>query len=109
MIVLALAASLAALGSPPAAQAQTRRVTVQMDWVIGGAHAEFFIAKDKGFYAAKGLDVTISRGFGSAAGTRSFHSTCQSEAAYERINSTAVGCGERRPRRVLIVTGKNVR
>ena len=56
------ATSLAGLSS---AEAQSKRVTVQMDWVVGGAHAGFFVAKEKGFYAAKGLDVTISRGFGS--------------------------------------------
>ena len=57
-----LGASLAGLS---AADAQPKRVTVQMDWVIGGAHGGFFVAKEKGFYAAKGLDVTINRGFGS--------------------------------------------
>ena len=32
-----------------------------------------------------------------------------SDAAYDRINSTAVGSGERSPRKVLMATGKNVR
>jgi len=69
LIAITLVAVAAGLGTSlaglPAAEAQAKRVTVQMDWVIGGAHGGFFVAKEKGFYAARGLDVTISRGFGS--------------------------------------------
>lgn len=65
-VTLVVAAWLAAsFAGVPLADAQAKRVSVQMDWVIGGAHGGFFVAKEKGFYTAKGLDVTISRGFGS--------------------------------------------
>lgn len=65
-VTLVVAAWLAAsFAGVSVADAQPKRVSVQMDWVIGGAHGGFFVAKDKGFYAAKGLDVTIGRGFGS--------------------------------------------
>ena len=47
--------------------------------------------------------------YGSAAGTRNFHKTSFGVAAYNLMSSTAVGGGERSPRDVLIVTGKNVR
>ena len=47
------------------AEAQKKKVSVQLAWVVGGLHAGFFVAKEKGFYGAKGLDVTINRGFGS--------------------------------------------
>src|SRR5919204_3351499 len=47
--------------------------------------------------------------YGSAEGTRSFHSTRQRGAAYERISSRARGSADWRPRSVLMVTGKNVR
>jgi NitT/TauT family transport system substrate-binding protein len=40
-------------------------VTLAVDWVIGGTHTPYFVAVDKGFYAASNLAVTISRGFGS--------------------------------------------
>ncbi|MBI3001226.1 MAG: ABC transporter substrate-binding protein, partial [Deltaproteobacteria bacterium] len=50
---------------PPHSQAQNKKVLVQLGWVVGGYHAGFFVAKEKGYYAAKGLDVTITRGFGS--------------------------------------------
>jgi NitT/TauT family transport system substrate-binding protein len=59
-IALGLSAVFAAL--PVAAQ---EAVSLALDWVINGTHAGFFIAQDKGFYREAGLDVTISRGFGS--------------------------------------------
>ena len=55
----------ASLGMAPAADAKTRKVRLQLDWVIMGYHAGFFVAKDKGFYKSKGLEVSIGRGYGS--------------------------------------------
>lgn len=52
-------------GFPSSSEAQNKKVLVQLAWVVGGLHAGFFVAKEKGFYASKGLDVTINRGFGS--------------------------------------------
>ncbi|HYQ98090.1 MAG TPA: ABC transporter substrate-binding protein [Candidatus Nitrosocosmicus sp.] len=52
-------------GFPPHSEAQSKKVVVQLAWVIGGLHSGFFVAKEKGFYASKGLDVAINRGFGS--------------------------------------------
>ena len=52
-------------GFPPNSEAQSKKVSVQLAWVVGGLHAGFFVAKEKGFYASKGLEVTINRGFGS--------------------------------------------
>lgn len=40
-------------------------VAVTLDWIINGTHAGYFVAKDKGYYKDAGLDVTLSRGFGS--------------------------------------------
>jgi NitT/TauT family transport system substrate-binding protein len=61
------------------AHAQAKKVTLQLDWVVSAYHAGAFVAKEKGFYTAKGLDVTINRGFGSgdtikvvAAGSSNF-------------------------------------
>jgi NitT/TauT family transport system substrate-binding protein len=59
-IVLGLAAAFSAL--PVAGQ---EAVSLSLDWVVNGTHAGYFIARDKGFYKEAGLDVTISRGFGS--------------------------------------------
>jgi NitT/TauT family transport system substrate-binding protein len=43
----------------------TDQVTLALDWVVDGVHASYFVARDKGFYKDAGVDVTISRGFGS--------------------------------------------
>jgi NitT/TauT family transport system substrate-binding protein len=50
-----------------------------LDWVVNGTHAGYFVAQEKGNYGEAGLDVTLSRGFGSgdtikrvATGTASF-------------------------------------
>jgi len=42
------------------------KVSVQLDWVVRGDHAMFFVAKEKGYFARQGIDVTaIRRGTGS--------------------------------------------
>ena len=38
-----------------------------LDWKIQGVHGWFYLAKQKGYFAAEGLDVTIDQGEGSAA------------------------------------------
>ncbi len=41
------------------------KVRVGLDFTISGYHAPWFVALDKGWFAEQGLDVTISRGYGS--------------------------------------------
>lgn len=38
-----------------------------LDWKIQGVHSWFYLAKEKGYFADEGLDVTIDQGEGSAA------------------------------------------
>src|SRR5438874_10423811 len=58
---------------------------------------------------AVAASLSAEKTYGSELGTRSFQSTIQRLAAYVRIRSSARASAERRPRSVLIVTGKNVR
>src|SRR6204780_2475546 len=44
---------------PAAAQ---DKVTLQLKWVTQAQFAGYYVAKDKGFYKAEGLDVTIKPG-----------------------------------------------
>jgi NitT/TauT family transport system substrate-binding protein len=42
------------------------KVSVQLDWVVRGNHAMFFVAKEKGYFAKENIEVTaIRRGTGS--------------------------------------------
>ena len=46
-------------------------VTVQLDWVVRGNHAPFFVARDKGYFAEQGIDAgTIRKGTGSTDALR---------------------------------------
>lgn len=41
------------------------KVRFQTDWIPSGEHAMYYGAWQKGIYAAEGLDITITRGYGS--------------------------------------------
>ena len=53
------------LGAQPQA-AELKPANVRMDFIIGGKHAPWFVALEKGFYAKRGLNVTIQSSTGSA-------------------------------------------
>lgn len=63
-----LAAMVAAAGFQGGALSagEKQTVTIRLDFIVGGKHAPWFIAQEKGFYAKRGLDVTIQAGAGSA-------------------------------------------
>jgi NitT/TauT family transport system substrate-binding protein len=46
--------------------AELTPATVRMDFIIGGKHAPWYVALEKGFYAKRGLNVTIQSSTGSA-------------------------------------------
>ncbi len=53
------------LGAP--AFAQTRKLKYTLPWLAEGPSAWLFVAKHQGFLAKQGIDIDISRGFGSVA------------------------------------------
>jgi len=59
-IVMA-AAALAATGA-----LAEDKVSLRLNWYLGGLHVPFYYGKDRGFYAAEGIDLTINEGRGSA-------------------------------------------
>ena len=42
------------------------KVSLRLNWYLGGLHVPFYYGKDKGFYSAEGIDLTINEGRGSA-------------------------------------------
>ena len=57
-----------ALFAACAAQAQAPvKIKFVLDWKYQGLHAWYFLAQDRGYYKAEGLDVEIDQGEGSAA------------------------------------------
>lgn len=66
LFLLALALVGALLVYPKIAPAAETELVVRLDFIVGGKHAPWFVAKDKGFYAKRGLSVTLDAGKGSA-------------------------------------------
>ena len=64
-LALMVAAVLAIISAPQSASAQTK-IRFTLDWIPGATHSAFFVALQKGYYKAEGLDVSIDRGKGSA-------------------------------------------
>lgn len=64
MITAAAAAAGLALGMAASATAADK-VHLQTDWIPSGEHAMYFAGWSKGFWADEGIDITITRGYGS--------------------------------------------
>lgn len=59
------AAVLAAAFTLPAYSQAKEKLTVRFTWKLKGEYAPLFVALDKGYYAAEGLDVTLAEGSGA--------------------------------------------
>jgi len=60
--IAAVALAALAVAVPAAAQ---DKVSLRLNWYLGGLHVPFYYGKDKGYYAAEGIDLTINEGRGS--------------------------------------------
>ena len=63
--VAGLALLLATAMPQPAFSQAAEKVTVRFTWKLKGEYAPLFVALDKGYYKAEGLDVTIDTAGGS--------------------------------------------
>lgn len=78
-------------------RAAAEQVTVQLDWIIGGKHVPFYVARDKGFFKDKGLEVKFLAGNGSLQPAQ-FVDTKQADYGYGDL-PTAI--------QVMAKSGKN--
>ncbi|MDH3667828.1 MAG: ABC transporter substrate-binding protein [Paracoccaceae bacterium] len=62
--IVAIGLSLSTMGFGTIVQAQDK-VHFQTDWLPSGEHAMYYGGWTKGFWADQGIDVTITRGYGS--------------------------------------------
>src|SRR5437899_12384191 len=62
---VAATAAVAVMAGPAVAQTD---VKFALDWKFEGPSAPYFVAIDKGYYKAEGLNVTVDSGPGSVAG-----------------------------------------
>ena len=65
--LLTAAIAVISMGAGGSALAEDIPIKFTLDWKIQGVHGWFYLAKEKGYFAAEGLDVTIDQGEGSAA------------------------------------------
>ena len=63
--VACLAIPFAAVTSQPAFSQAAEKVTVRFTWKLKGEYAPLFVALDKGYYKAEGLDVDLAEGSGA--------------------------------------------
>jgi NitT/TauT family transport system substrate-binding protein len=62
---IAACAAAVALAASSLSAAQ-EKVSLRLNWYLGGLHVPFYYGKDKGYYSAEGIDLTINEGRGSA-------------------------------------------
>jgi NitT/TauT family transport system substrate-binding protein len=55
--------ALAAAGVPAHAADE---VSLRFNWYLGGLHTPFYLGKERGYYSAEGIDITLNEGRGSA-------------------------------------------
>ena len=99
--VLAVVASLSFSPAYLTAAEKTKEtpITVRLDFLVGGNHAPWYVASEKGFYAKRGLNVTIQPGTGSADTIRTIASG-GADVGFANVSTAIVG----RSRATPIVT-----
>jgi NitT/TauT family transport system substrate-binding protein len=100
-LILGLIALLVA--APLLAQPKLEKFPFRLNWTLYGEHAPFFVARDKGFYAAEGLEVEIQEGSGSTT-VAQLVANATSPVAYVDAATMMRGVGAGMPIKAVGVT-----
>ncbi len=73
-----------------AEKAKETTVTIRLDFIVGGNHAPWFVAWEKGFYSKRGLNVTIQPGTGSADTIRTI-AAGGADVGFANVSTAVVG------------------
>jgi NitT/TauT family transport system substrate-binding protein len=73
-----------------AEKAKETPITIRLDFIVGGNHAPWFVAQEKGFYAKRGLNVTIQPGAGSADTIRTI-AAGGADVGFANVSTAIVG------------------
>jgi NitT/TauT family transport system substrate-binding protein len=92
----------AAMSVAAPVDAQTK-FPFRLNWTLYGEHAGFFVARDKGFYRAEGLEVEIQEGSGSTT-VAQLVANATSPVAYVDAATMMRGVGAGMPIRAIGVT-----
>jgi NitT/TauT family transport system substrate-binding protein len=99
---LAASAFVMALAGQVAPAEAADALKVRLDWSTHGIHAPFFLAKEKGWFQAAGLDVTIEDGNGSTT-TVQLVGTGQFDVGHASLAPMAIAAAKGLP--VISVAG----
>ncbi len=67
LVALPLVLAVLLAGVPTSAQSPApEKVSLRLNWYLGGLHTPFYYGKERGLYTAEGIDLTINEGRGSA-------------------------------------------
>jgi NitT/TauT family transport system substrate-binding protein len=73
-----------------AEKAKDTPITIRLDFIVGGNHAPWFVAREKGFYSKRGLNVTIQPGTGSADTIRTI-AAGGADVGFANVSTAIVG------------------
>ncbi len=102
---LGLVTAMVAIAWAPLATAG--ELVFNLDWIVFGRHAPYFVALENGFYRNAGLHIKIVRGYGGADGVNKI-ATKQAAFAFGDAGALIIGRSKGQPvKMVALIYGKS--